>query len=60
VEVAAWRLSRPTLGTSADKASKEEIGGKGKILELEDARGEKIQGRDGVVQLTDEWRVAGA
>ncbi len=39
---------------------KEEVGGKGKTLEIEDERGEKIQGRDGLVQLADEWRVAGA
>ena len=42
------------------RQGKEEAGGKGKTLEIEDERGEKIQGRDGLVQLTDEWRVAGA
>ena len=42
------------------RQGKEEVGGKGKTLEIEDERGEKIQGRDGLVQLTDEWRVAGA
>lgn len=42
------------------RQGKEEVGGRGKTLEIEDERGEKIQGRDGLVQLTDEWRVAGA
>jgi hypothetical protein len=42
------------------RQGKEEVGGKGKTLEIEDERGDKIQGRDGLVQLTDEWRVAGA
>ena len=42
------------------RQGKEESGGKGKTLEIEDERGEKIQGRDGLVQLADEWRVAGA
>ena len=42
------------------RQGKEEVGGKGKTLEIEDERGEKIQGRDGLVELTDEWRVAGA
>jgi hypothetical protein len=42
------------------RQGKEEVGGKGKTLEIEDERGEKIQGRDGLVRLTDEWRVAGA
>lgn len=42
------------------RQGKEEVGGKGKTLEIEDERGEKIQGRDGMVQLADEWRVAGA
>ncbi len=42
------------------RQGKEEVGGKGKTLEIEDERGEKIQGRDGLVQLTDEWRFAGA
>ena len=42
------------------RQGKEEVGGKGKTLEIEDERGEKIQGRDGLVQLTAEWRVAGA
>jgi len=42
------------------RQGKEEVGGKGKTLEIEDERGEKIQGRDGLVQLVDEWRVAGA
>ena len=42
------------------RQGKEEVGGKGKTLEIEDERGEKIQGRDGLAQLTDEWRVAGA
>jgi hypothetical protein len=42
------------------RQGKEEVGGKGKTLEIEDERGEKIQGREGLVQLTDEWRVAGA
>ena len=42
------------------RQGKEEVGGKGKTLEIEDERGEKIQGRDGLVQLADEWRVAGA
>jgi len=42
------------------RQGKEEVGGRGKTLEIEDERGEKIQGRDGLVQLADEWRVAGA
>jgi hypothetical protein len=42
------------------RQGKEEAGGKGKTLEIEDERGEKIQGREGLVQLADEWRVAGA
>jgi hypothetical protein len=42
------------------RQGKEEAGGKGKTLEIEDERGEKIQGRAGLVQLTDEWRFAGA
>jgi hypothetical protein len=42
------------------RQGKEEVGGNGKTLEIEDERGDKIQGRDGLVQLTDEWRVAGA
>ena len=42
------------------RQGKEEVGGKGQTLEIEDERGEKIQGRDGLAQLTDEWRVAGA
>jgi hypothetical protein len=42
------------------RQGKAEVGGKGKTLEIEDERGDKIQGRDGLVQLTDEWRVAGA
>ena len=42
------------------RQGKEEVGGKGKTLEIEDERGEKIQGRDGLVELADEWRVAGA
>jgi hypothetical protein len=42
------------------RQGKEDVGGKGKTLEIEDERGEKIQGRDGLVQLGDEWRVAGA
>jgi len=42
------------------RQGKEEVGGKGKTLEIEDERGEKIQGRDGLAQLADEWRVAGA
>ncbi len=42
------------------RQGKEEVGGKGKTLEIEDERGEKIQGREGLVQLADEWRVAGA
>lgn len=42
------------------RQGKEEVGGKGKTLEIEDERGEKIQGREGLVQLTDEWRFAGA
>jgi hypothetical protein len=42
------------------RQGKEEVGGKGQTLEIEDERGDKIQGRDGLVQLTDEWRVAGA
>jgi hypothetical protein len=42
------------------RQGKEEVGGKGKTLEIEDERGETIQGRDGLVQLADEWRVAGA
>lgn len=42
------------------RQGKEDVGGKGKTLEIEDERGEKIQGREGLVQLTDEWRVAGA
>ena len=42
------------------RQGKEAVGGKGKTLEIEDERGEKIQGRDGLVQLTAEGRVAGA
>jgi hypothetical protein len=42
------------------RQGKEEVGGRGKTLEIEDERGEKIQGRDGLAQLADEWRVAGA
>jgi len=42
------------------RQGKEEVGGKGKTLEIEDERGEKIQGRDGLVQLADDWRFAGA
>jgi hypothetical protein len=42
------------------RQGKAEVGSKGKTLEIEDERGDKIQGRDGLVQLTDEWRVAGA
>jgi hypothetical protein len=42
------------------RQGKAEVGGKGKTLEIEDERGDNIQGRDGLVQLTDEWRVAGA
>ena len=42
------------------RLGKDEAGGKGQTLEIEDERGEKIQGRAGLAQLTDEWRVAGA
>lgn len=47
-------------GRYIGRQGKEEVGGKGKALEIEDDRGEKIQGRDGLVQLIDEWLVAGA
>ena len=36
------------------RQGKEEVDGKGKTLEIEDERSEKIQGRDGLVQLADE------
>ena len=42
------------------RLGKDEAGGKGQTLEIEDERGEKIQGSAGLAQLTDEWRVAGA
>ena len=42
------------------RLGKDEAGGKGQTLEIEDKRGEKIQGSVGLAQLTDEWRVAGA
>ena len=42
------------------RLGKDEAGGKGQTLEIEDERGEKIQGRAGLAQLADEWRVAGA
>ena len=42
------------------RQGKEEVGGKGQTLEIEDERGEKIQGSLGLAQLADEWRVAGA
>jgi hypothetical protein len=42
------------------RLGKDEVGGKGQTLEIEDERGEKIQGSAGLAQLTDEWRVAGA
>ena len=42
------------------RLGKDEVGGKGQTLEIEDERGEKIQGRAGLAQLANEWRVAGA
>ena len=42
------------------RQGKEEVGGRGQTLEIEDERGEKIQGSLGLAQLADEWRVAGA
>ena len=42
------------------RQGKEEVGGKGQTLEVEDERGEKIQGSAGLAQLAEEWRVAGA
>jgi hypothetical protein len=42
------------------RQGKEEVGGKGKTLEIEDERGDKIQGREGLARLSDEWRFAGA
>ena len=42
------------------RLGKDEVGGRGQTLEIEDERGEKIQGSAGLAQLTDEWRVAGA
>ena len=39
---------------------KKEVCGKRKTLEIEDERGKKIQGRYGLVQLTDGSRVVGA
>ena len=37
-----------------------EVGGRGASLELEDERGEKVQGGDALKRLADDWRVAGA
>lgn len=48
-----WQVSRP-LRPGISRSSRIQT------LEIEDERGEKIQGRDGLVQLADEWRVAGA
>jgi len=42
------------------RLGKDEAGGRGQTLEIEDERGEKIRGGAGLAQLTDEWRVAGA
>ena len=40
------------------RQGKEVVGGWGQTLEIEDERGEKIQGSLGLAQLADEWRVA--
>jgi hypothetical protein len=41
------------------RLGKPEAGGKGETLELEDERGEKIRGRQGLNDLADDWRVSG-
>jgi hypothetical protein len=42
------------------RLGKEEAGGKGATLEIEDERGEKIEGKAGLARLVDDWRIAGA
>lgn len=42
------------------RLGKEEAGGKGETLEIEDERGEKIEGKAGLARLVDDWRIAGA
>jgi hypothetical protein len=41
------------------RLGKEAAGGKGRTLELEDERGNAIQGREGLAGLIDDWRLAG-
>ena len=42
------------------RLGKEEAGGKAETLEIEDERGEKIEGKAGLARLVDDWRIAGA
>ena len=42
------------------RLGKEEAGGKGETLEIENERGEKSEGKAGLARLVDDWRIAGA
>ena len=42
------------------RQGKPEVGGRGQTLQVEDERGEKIEGAQAIADLADEWRVAGA
>lgn len=42
------------------RQGKPEVGGRGQTLQVEDERGEKIEGAQAIAELADEWRVAGA
>lgn len=41
------------------RLGKEEAGGNGKTIELEDERGNIIKGKEGLANLADDWRLAG-
>jgi len=41
------------------RLGKEEAGGKGQTIELEDERGDVIKGKEGLASLVDDWRLAG-
>lgn len=41
------------------RLGKDEAGGKGQTIELEDERGNVIKGREGLTNLADDWRLAG-
>ena len=42
------------------RQGKPEVGGRGQTLQVEDERGETIEGAQAIADLADEWRVAGA